>query len=1014
MMTNKSSEIEALREAIDLGQTEKVLDMLKLGVPIVIDQDGQTALHLAASAGHYEMVEALIQAGCDVGIQDFTGHTALQRAAAEGHLDIIKTLVKNGVSVDHQDEVHGNTALHEASWKGFSQSVQYLCKSKANPYIKNRGGFAPLHLCCQNGHNETCRVLLLSGCKPDIKNNYGDTPLHTAARYGHAGVIRILVSAKCNSSEQNKNGDTALHIAAAMGRRKLTRVLLESGCDRAMKNKQNETAVEIAARKNLQDVVQILQSPHHLRRPPMPEDHKFDLPGKSVDDSDDLDAIHVDKSYNPYGQDRAMLPQHQYHNPQSKRERSSNSSQERLKFESREKRRTKPREGTGEKKDQRRRKKQYQYQDFEAMASPYNQDLGPGEFPLPNITEHDHNGHGEQLFMDLAGNIKRGPAPKGRRCGCGPAFHKFEKRLDVDKKDIIEHIDKSHHVLDSRLAYLEKKTKDQIFSLNQAMKESFAQERGECLDRMDRRALRERIAIERQQVLRDMALKRDLALWLDAKLKDIERKHKLDAKNSALLRAMAIKRFSKFTKSTLPGTKVGTLRRAHSEELVSEVGFNAQDDENNDDRLLSDLLQRHKKKKTKSRENSKMPEPYKGLQVSDQPSRRRVRRNSAGDEISSILNHETSHGLIVMGSPLATSETLEESGSDLNSRHYYFNTSNASHNMDPLDSDATLRVESSERASSRTSSSLNTTVVTKVEMNERSQLFDISPEERLDFVVCDPMGHTNDQNNYYNHPGVIRPIPGRPFNSQHSPPPLPGPKPSHLRSQIASQQMNQAQDMADYSRRPAFPLPKDETSHVQRELLAAYHLQGAENAYIPSSNHNLNGLPSTRPQISQFAFNSHGLRATSMKPMLAPLEEVDYVSQDQIEPNAMDFGSKADSDLHRQLLNIPMTSEGSHDSHNDSGYSTRLGFSAGPSPSLSGSRPESSDGDNPHYPHSHAQGTAALLDPMAINLMPPEFELPPLSSGQESRLQDVQAQLQMSHIKESDPSKKFPPKGSLV
>ena len=96
---------------------------------------------------------------------------------------------------------------------------------QANFYIKNRGGFAPLHLCCQNGHNETCRVLLLNGCKPDIKNNvsefiekktinllifsvfqYGDTPLHTSARYGHAGVIRILVSARCNASEQNKVG----------------------------------------------------------------------------------------------------------------------------------------------------------------------------------------------------------------------------------------------------------------------------------------------------------------------------------------------------------------------------------------------------------------------------------------------------------------------------------------------------------------------------------------------------------------------------------------------------------------------------------------------------------------------------------------------------------------------------------------------------------------------------------------------------------------------------------------
>ena len=47
------------------------------------------------------------------------------------------------------------------------------------------------------------------------------------------------------------------------------------------------------------------------------------------------------------------------------------------------------------------------------------------------------------------------------------------------------------------------------------MKESFAQERGECLDRMDRRALRERVAIERHQIIRDMHLKRDLARWLD-------------------------------------------------------------------------------------------------------------------------------------------------------------------------------------------------------------------------------------------------------------------------------------------------------------------------------------------------------------------------------------------------------------------------------------------------------------------------------------------------------------------
>ena len=51
------------------------------------------------------------------------------------------------------------------------------------------------------------------------------------------------------------------------------------------------------------------------------------------------------------------------------------------------------------------------------------------------------------------------------------------------------------------------------------------------------------------KVLRDVSLKRELAIWLDAKLTDIEKRHNLDAKNAALLRGMAIKRLSKFKKS---------------------------------------------------------------------------------------------------------------------------------------------------------------------------------------------------------------------------------------------------------------------------------------------------------------------------------------------------------------------------------------------------------------------------------------------------------------------------------
>ena len=97
--------------------------------------------------------------------------------------------------------------------------------------------------------------------------------------------------------------------------------------------------------------------------------------------------------------------------------------------------------------------------------------------------------------MDLAGNVRRGPGPnKGKTkkegCHCAPVFTKIERKLDKDKRTLMKAIDASHARIDSRLLNLEKRTRDQIFNLNQAMKESFAQERGECLDRMDRRALR--------------------------------------------------------------------------------------------------------------------------------------------------------------------------------------------------------------------------------------------------------------------------------------------------------------------------------------------------------------------------------------------------------------------------------------------------------------------------------------------------------------------------------------------
>ncbi|XP_074027512.1 ankyrin repeat domain containing protein 6 diego [Leptinotarsa decemlineata] len=356
------------------------------------DESGRTALHLAAGQGHEAVVRLLlgVAAPREVDGPDGAGCSALQRAAAGGFEEVIRLVLARGAEVNRQDSVHGNTALHESSWKGYSRSVRLLASAGADLNKCNFGGFTPLHLSCQNGHNQSCRELLLAGCDPDIRNNYGDTALHTAARYGHAGVTRILISAQCRVSEQNKNGDTVLHIASAMGRRKLTRILLEAGCDKSVRNKQGETARDIALRKNLSEIMDI------------------------------LDECGTEK-------DRKM--------------RGKKRSKSKVKF------------------DEKLGKDVADIPEESKPWSPYGCHYfpDPKNFPSPRLDSlpHEPLKRGEQYYLDLAGNICKGPVGVGYTCYCAPLFKHLEARIERDKKEL----QRAHFRLRQRVIGLEQKLK---------------------------------------------------------------------------------------------------------------------------------------------------------------------------------------------------------------------------------------------------------------------------------------------------------------------------------------------------------------------------------------------------------------------------------------------------------------------------------------------------------------------------------------------------------------------------
>jgi ankyrin repeat protein len=74
---------------------------------------GVTALLEATVGGHQETVEALIQAGADVGARTDTGWTALIGASSLGHSGIVRVLLEAGADVNAKNEL-GETALAAA------------------------------------------------------------------------------------------------------------------------------------------------------------------------------------------------------------------------------------------------------------------------------------------------------------------------------------------------------------------------------------------------------------------------------------------------------------------------------------------------------------------------------------------------------------------------------------------------------------------------------------------------------------------------------------------------------------------------------------------------------------------------------------------------------------------------------------------------------------------------------------------------------------------------------------
>ncbi len=88
------------RDAVTDGDLETVRATLDAGVDVDSrDRHGQTAIMLAAHAGHDAVVEVLIAHGADLNVTAKWGLSALMLAIVAGHPDVARRLARAGADL---------------------------------------------------------------------------------------------------------------------------------------------------------------------------------------------------------------------------------------------------------------------------------------------------------------------------------------------------------------------------------------------------------------------------------------------------------------------------------------------------------------------------------------------------------------------------------------------------------------------------------------------------------------------------------------------------------------------------------------------------------------------------------------------------------------------------------------------------------------------------------------------------------------------------------------------------
>ncbi|KAF8377087.1 hypothetical protein HHK36_030460 [Tetracentron sinense] len=198
--------------------------LLKRGLdPNDSDNNGRTALHIAASMGSEKCVLLLLENGADPNSKDSEGNVPLWEAILGRHEPVIKLLIDKGANISSGDVGHFACTAAEQNSLGLLQNIN----QGAEVDKPTSNGKTALHLAVCEGNTEIFKLLLDKGAEVDKPMSNGNTALHLAIYKGNAEIVKLLLDQGADVHTPNINGSTPWDMADQQGREEI-KVLFQS------------------------------------------------------------------------------------------------------------------------------------------------------------------------------------------------------------------------------------------------------------------------------------------------------------------------------------------------------------------------------------------------------------------------------------------------------------------------------------------------------------------------------------------------------------------------------------------------------------------------------------------------------------------------------------------------------------------------------------------------------------------------------------------------------------------